>query len=813
MNMKEKKLDMIGNAHLDPVWLWNWQEGFQEAKATFRSALDRMKEDPDFVFSCSQAAVYEWIENNCPEMFKEIQDRVQEGRWELVGGWWIQPDCNIPCGESFARQGLYGQRYFLSRFGKIAETGYNVDSFGHHSNLPQILRKSGMKNYVFMRPMPMEKGLPSRIFHWRSMDGSDVMTYRIPYEYNSWGKDLERYTERLQCELEDGENELMQFYGVGNHGGGPTRENIRSIHRMDEDPSFPHMKMTTISSFFESIARNGRCYPVYEGDLQHHASGCYAANGRIKEANRRSEEKLLEAEKWCSVADIVEKQKYPADFSTAWKDVLFNQFHDILAGTCIKSACDDACFAYGEATIIGQRDLNYALQAISWDINIEQDVAMKPIVVFNSQAWSGKMIVTLEMRGLSSDDFYLYDDQNQLVPAQRISSEATVNGQSKLLFVANLPAMGYAVFRLYMKTGDAPAWENVPVNDKCLENDRFKLEFSEVTGYLTRLYDKQEDVEVLRSESGRLKVLEDPYDTWAHDIYKFDKNLTDMKLVSRKVIESGPVRSTIRMKYQYNNSLVWQDFSLYKEMNFIDVHVKCDWKEPRTMLKVAYSLACNFRKPTYEVPFGYLERNSNGEEEPGQTWIDVTGEYNKKPVIYGMAIANTSKYSYSVDLSEINLTLLRNCVYAHHNPKTLDGDLDEYDFIENRVQEFTYRIIPHRGTWKDAHVIQRAAELNTRPETIIETYHKGNLPLRKSFLSLESDHIVLTAMKQSEEGDGIIIRAYESKRQSGDAILRAEFMNRTETLHFEPCEIKTIFLPYDSEKSMQEVNILEMNPQ
>ena len=170
--IEDKKLYMIGNAHLDPVWLWNWQEGFQEVKATFRSALDRMKENDDFIFSCSSSAFYEWVEKNNPEMFEEIRERITKGQWELVGGWYIQPDCNIPCGESFVRQGLYAQRFFLEKFGKMATTGYNVDSFGHNGMLPQILQKSGMENYIFMRPMPLEKGLPSRIFWWKSLDGS-----------------------------------------------------------------------------------------------------------------------------------------------------------------------------------------------------------------------------------------------------------------------------------------------------------------------------------------------------------------------------------------------------------------------------------------------------------------------------------------------------------------------------------------------------------------------------------------------------------------------------------------------------------------
>lgn len=280
MGMKDKKLHMIGNAHLDPVWLWNWQEGFQEVKATFRSALDRMKEDENFIFTCSSAVFFEWVEKNNPGMFAEIKKRVEEGRWEIVGGWYIQPDCNIPSGESYVRQGLYGQRYFNEKFGKMAVTGYNVDSFGHNGNLPQILKKSGLDNYVFMRPMPLEKGLPGRVFWWKSEDGSKVLAYRIPYEYCTWGKDLEKYTERLKCELEDVEDDLMMFYGVGNHGGGPTRENLKSIYALNAREDMPVMEMGTTLEFFETIRSNGREYHQVTGDLQHHASGCYSVMSR-----------------------------------------------------------------------------------------------------------------------------------------------------------------------------------------------------------------------------------------------------------------------------------------------------------------------------------------------------------------------------------------------------------------------------------------------------------------------------------------------------------------------------------------------------
>ncbi len=807
--MKDKKLYMIGNAHLDPVWRWNWQEGFQEVKATFRSALDRMKEDKDFIFSCSSAVYYEWIEKNNPAMFEEIRQRVAEGRWEIVGGWWIQPDCNIPSGESYVRQGLYGQRYFLEKFGKMAVTGYNVDSFGHNGNLPQILKKSGMDNYVFMRPMPHEKGLPGRIFRWKSMDGSEVLCYRIPYEYCTWGKSLERYTDRLKCEMEDGEDALMLFYGVGNHGGGPTKENIKSIHELNARDDMPVMEMETVEHFFSEIRQNGKAYAEYEGDLQHHASGCYSVMSAVKEQNRRAEEKLAEAEAWSCIAKAVEKQPYPDNFATGWKGVLFNQFHDILSGTSIQSAYKDASYLYGQAMAVGQENLNYALQAISWDIDIEENTSMRPIVVFNPHAWEAKMPVELEVRGLSNDSFKLVNAKGQVIPAQRIQSEAVAEGQSKLLFVADLPSMGYEVYRLYLDAEDAPQFEKVNACGNRLENGRFSMTFSDDTGYLTSLYDKKAEVEVLKREGGRLAVIEDKYDTWAHDIYKFDKKLGEMKVVYRRISEEGPVRSSMRVKYQYHDSYVIQEFRMYRDLPYIEVKVRIDWREHGTQLKVNYPVNTIFSKPVYEIPYGYIEKSANGEEEPGQRWFDLSGEHVDRPVMYGLAIANNAKYSYNIDVDEMNLTFVRNSAFSHHEPAEL-SEKEEYAYTDEGIQEFIYTLIPHEGTWKSADVQKYAEETNVRPKTIIETYHKGSLPARKSFLSLKSDHVLVGAVKESEEKDGVIVRMWETKHQAGKALLRLPFLEREAEFAFEPCEIKTVKVPYDRKLPVVETNMLEM---
>ena len=230
----DRLLYMIGNAHIDPVWLWQWQEGLHEVRATFRSALDRMDEYEDFIFTCDSVAYLEWAEAVDPELFQRIARRVAEGRFVVVGGWWVEPDCNLPHGESFVRQALYAQRFLRQRFGRVATVGCNVDPFGHAATLPQLLAKAGIDAYMFLRPAPREKTLPAEVFWWATPDGSRVLAYRIPYNYESGGQaTLATFIERALERAPAGEQQLMIFYGVGNHGGGPTRENLDSIEPVE----------------------------------------------------------------------------------------------------------------------------------------------------------------------------------------------------------------------------------------------------------------------------------------------------------------------------------------------------------------------------------------------------------------------------------------------------------------------------------------------------------------------------------------------------------------------------------------------------
>src|SRR3954462_2765985 len=402
----QRVLHLVGNSHIDPVWLWQWPEGFQEIRATFRSALDRMTEYPDFIFTCDSAAYYAWIEDIEPAMFEEIRERVAEGRWELVGGWWVEPDCNIPSGESFVRQALISQRFFLDRFGKAATVGYNVDPFGHHAMLPQLLRRAGMDSYVFMRPGPHEARLPGPLFRWESPDGSSVLAYRLPHEYCSPTEDLGYHLDKTIAQLPDRWSEMMAFYGVGNHGGGPTRANLDSIRRLDGAGAMPRLEHSTPRRFFDAVEDSrGDDLPVVAEELQHHAVGCYAAHSGIKRWMRRAENELLAAEAWSAVADATAGRAYPkAELGRAWRQVLSNQFHDTLGGTAIEPAYRDARDQLGEASSIASRHLNLALQSISRRISIPADPTTMPIAVFNPHAWRIRETVELEYGGLKPVD-------------------------------------------------------------------------------------------------------------------------------------------------------------------------------------------------------------------------------------------------------------------------------------------------------------------------------------------------------------------------------------------------------------------------
>lgn len=804
-----KTIHMIGSTHIDPVWLWHWTEGFLEVKATFRSALDRMIENPDFCFTCSSSLFLEWVESNNPAMLEEIKARVAEGRWELAGGWLIEPDCNLPCGEAFARQGLLAQRYLLKTFGKLAKTGYNVDSFGHSIALPQILKKSGIENYVFLRPEPKEMSLPVRTFRWQSQDGSEVLAYRIPHDYCVRQDKLQSVTDGLKAELNEGTDELMLFYGVGNHGGGPTKANIAAIRDINAADSAVDSVFSTTTAFFDSLRAHKKALPVIQKELANVSRGCYSAHAGMKLWNRKAENTLLAAEKCCTIAHTVMGTAYPADLTQGWKDTLFNQFHDILAGSAFFSAYEKARDLHGEAMTLAERCFNDAFQALSWAIDIppEAHLQTKPLVVFNPHAFGGPMLLETEMRFLEDMHFYVLDEDNKPLRAQRVQPES-VGTQGKLVMIVDMPPMGYRTLRVFNKQEGDTDYSHVTAEENTLENTRWRLEIDPESGNLKRLYDKKNGMEVLSGEGLRLVVMDDPFDTWGHDMACFDKQIGVMEPVYIRVAEKGPVRSAIRVKYRFRDSYALQEFRLYHDSEAIEVKLTTDWREPRAVLKVAMPLCIEKGVPTYEIPFGYVEREADGNEEAGQMWVDLSGTHCADGRPYGLAVANNGKYGFDCTAHELRMTVLRNATYAHTVPHDLDPEL-EYEWQDSGVQSFKYALLPHLGSWKESNILRVANELNQPTVSLFQTFHPGPLPQKKSFLSIDNPAVIVTALKEAEDKDGVILRAYEAHNKPADANISLNFLNRGISASFTPCEIKTFKVPYDLANPIQEVDLLE----
>jgi alpha-mannosidase len=828
---KSPTVYMIGNAHLDPVWFWRWQEGYAEIKATFRSALDRMNEFPEFVFTCACAAYYKWVEENCPEMFEEIKQRVREGRWVIVGGWWIQPDCNIPSGESFVRHGLYSQRYFLEKFGVMAKVGYNVDSFGHHAMLPQILKKSGMDYYVFQRPYDNEKELPGNLFWWESEDGSRVMAYKTPMGYatfDDWYSELKvekKLRDVISLSQSAGIN-LMCFYGVGNHGGGPTIATLKLLKQLRGEISEAEIVMSSPEAYFTEISKQNLNLEVVKDELQHHASGCYSITSEIKATNRKAEHRLITAEKFATEALCLLDLKYPDEsLRQAWEDVMFNHFHDIMGGCSIKEAYDDARELHGEALSLGAKALNSAIQKISWAVDTmgeEYVVRSKekdwllwevgdrgvPLVVFNPLSWEVRVPIQVNknVKGIT--------DENRVpVEIQTVrGSLLDFRNKSDTLFMGSIPPLGYRVYWIYgTKEFDIqPSCELTASEDGVLENSFIKLEIEKNTGYIKGLYDKKNGLHVLLGKGAVPVIIDDrESDTWAHGIFEFSKEIGRFADAQISVLENGPIRAKLRVISRYNHSRLQQDFILYRDRPDIEVRVKLNWNEQYKMLKLAFPVNVEQPKATYEISYGFIERPVNGEEEPGQQWLEVSGIIpDTKSKAYGFALLSDSKYSFSVKDNDLRMTMARSAAYADHGGQNQRDN--ECEFIDQGIQEFKYVMVPHCDGWREAGIVRKAFELNVAPVQIIETFHKGTLPLTFQGVQIYADNIIATVLKKAEGCDGTILRCYETAGIKTDTAIELPFMKRKWTASFGRCEIKTFLIPSNIKEPVKEVNLIEL---
>lgn len=801
MNAKsQRKLHMIGNAHIDPVWLWQWPEGYQEVRATFHSAIDRLNEYPNFVFTHTSVLFLQWVEESDPELFEQIRARIAEGRWQVVGGWWIEPDCNVPGGESFVRQGLYGQRYLKEKFGIVSTTGANLDSFGHNASLPQILRKSGMDSYVFMRPKPEENGaVPGPLFWWEAADGSRVLAYRIPHEYCAPRDDLGDHVEQSLATLPEGMEELAVFYGVGNHGGGPTKANLDSIARLNANGGGPQLELSSLRQFFDTVAKED--LPVWRGELQYHAPGCYTTHSGIKRWNRGAENLLQRAEKWSAVADALGAQPYPLrELGLAWQLLLFNQFHDTLAGTSIEPAYEDARDQIGHASSIAALAFNRAVQSIARQVSIPYEEATRPLIVFNPHPWSLRTDVELEYNWLTKDGVRLVDAEGTTVPLQLTRSLTTMSSsRGRLVFPVDVPPLGYRVYTVHTGTVEAT---QLAATDTTLENQYVLLEVDPATGRIARLVHKGSGADVAAPAARHSVVVDDLSDTWGHEVTAYDHELGEFECTSVRLVENGPVRAMIRVESRFGGSLLREDYALSANGAYIDVNVALDWHEELKLLKLRYATNIERPRATIEMPYGHLEREPNGHEDPGQSWVDVSGEGR------GLAVINDAKSGYDVRGGDMGISVVRSPVWAWHDPRELEPGGD-FEYMDQGRQHFRVRLVPHAGDWRSAAVVRLAAELNQPPFAMLESYHDGQLASQASYASDGGGDVVVTVVKHAEDGDAFVVRGFESSGRSAHATIELPAFGRTIEADFGANEIKTFRVPRDSNQPVAETDLLE----
>lgn len=805
------RLHMIGNAHIDAPWLWPLSETNAVVHSTFRSALDRLKEDPRVSMTTSSSQFYEWIADSDPAMLAEIRKRVEEGRWDLVGGWWVEPDVNIPNGESLIRQGLYGQQTLKRLFGRHADVGYNPDSFGHTGSLPQILKLQGMPYYVFMRPNATEKQIPSSLFWWQGIDGTKALTFRIPVGYDDAGDVRSHMLKQIALLHGQAIRDDMEFYGIGDHGGGPTKLNISSIDRIQHEKGAPELLFSTPDRYFAEVSKASFLneVPTVADDLQHHSVGTYTAGSELKKLNRSTESALTTAEKLSAIGNIAWGATYPKeDFTKAWKKVLLLQFHDSMAATTLPSYFEAARDGFGGARDTAHQAMYLAAQRLAWQVPTT-DPDSKYLVVFNPHAWPADLHIEYDLGWNPKSPSVLEDEQSNPIPFQWIAATTTVSDRVGLAADVPVPAMGYRQIRLH-KAATAPAnRSDLRVSDSGLENAHLKLSlFADGT---IGLLDKDNGREVLRGADTRNAggmqaiVLDDPSDTWSHFVRSYDREVGSFALQETKVVEEGPLRGRLRAKYTYGASRLTVDYLLYAGSRDLEVRVSLDWHEHQKMLKFAFPVNVENPKATYEIADGAMPRGTNGDEDPGQRWVDVTGVADGASS--GLGVVNDAKYGYSVNGSELRVSVARSAVYAHHMPRTLEAGAD-YQWMDQGVQDFRMILVPHAGTWQKADLPRIAEKLVTEIPIIYQGIHPGMRPQSDTFMNVDAPDVIVSAIKQAEDGTDTIVRAYETEGVTSRAHIDLRFAHTAWSGEFKPFEIKTLRINAKTGR-VTEVNVLE----
>lgn len=734
---------------------------------------------------------------------------IKEKRWIVAGPWVVEFDTNIPSGESIIRQILYGKKYFKDRFDIDIKIGYNPDSFGHNANLPQILIKTGINCYVFFRPSPEEKDLP-QVFFWEGIDGSKIISCRPPFLYATWddesqvAKNLREIPKFFNDDLKD----ILFFFGVGNHGGGPTRKSLEIIEELKREKNFPKLEYSSIDRFFKNILKKKRRIPIVKGELQNHARGCYTSFIKIKHLNRYAENKIQTAEIISSLNYLIFKKEYNLkEFEKRWWDILFCQFHDIIAGTSIIEAYEDCLRLIDRAIIFSKETIDENLWFLSKNVNTENEGT--PILLFNPTSFEREEVKRVSFNPMQNFipaknvDFFDIDGKRILSqPIKEVNS-----GSNDFLIKVKIPPFGYKVYwwKLTSQNNKNRKNENLLVKDLEMKNQFLIFELiPKEDGFRVKL--KKGEWEVFKHIGGRFLVIEDKGNTWGHNIEKWRNVIGNFKLEEILKGEEGECMVSLKCKLVYNKSEIIQEILLYDNLPYIEVRGKIFWKEENKYLKISFPINL-FNCAVYaEIPYGYLKRKSDGKEYPFQRWIAVEGIYNEKK--YCLGIINTGWYGYDFFDGELRISVLRSPVFSSFkNSYELEKD-SFFDFQSQGFSQFRYWILPFCGSLVDSSIVKYAYFLNNEIEYVLPLKSKGILPPTNSFLKIKPENLVISCVKKSEKGNSIILRVYETYGKPTEGEI--EIFGKKFKINFSRHEIKTLrFENYIKYVKIKEVNFLE----
>jgi alpha-mannosidase len=821
---KQRCIRMLGHAHLDLAWLWPVSETWEVAQRTFESVLKLQQEFPELTFCHSTPALYAWIEQHRPDLFAAIIQQIAANRWEVVGGMWVEPELNLISGESIVRQILYAQRYVQEKFGRLTTVAWVPDSFGFCWQLPQLLRQGGIEYFVTQKLHWNDTTkFPYGAFWWESPDGTQIFSLISPPNVTGVmdTNPITMASYAIDWETQTHLKDIFWLPGVGDHGGGPTRDMLQVAQRWERSPFFPSLEFTTASSYLSAVSNqdslkktegdkqkttdNGQLttdIPVWNHELylEFHR-GCYTTHADQKRWNRRCEGLLYQAELFASLATLSAGSHYPKQqVEDAWKKVLFNQFHDILPGTSIPEVFVEANQAWQEVEQVAVEIVEESLKAIASQIALPSPPQpdAQPIIVFNPLNWQRSELVAVSLPQSSDETYWeIYDVSGQKLLSER--SEATT-----LLFLAqDIPSIGYRVFWLSRcnyessrgKACLAPTFHNaIPQQeDWVLENELLRVVVDPNTGDLTSIFDKIHQREVLSGSGNQLQAFEDKGQYW--DAWNIDPNyaqhpLPPSQLKSIQWIDRRILRSRLRVVRYLGQSEFCQDYILDAKSPILKIATTVDWQEHHVLVKAAFPLNLEADSATYEIPCGAIQRPTRPQtpaeqakwEVPALRWADLTDsqleptEHHQSQSNltsnasiqnpYGVSLLNDCKYGYDSQPSQLRLTLLR-------SPCWPDSEADR------GIHQFTYALYPHPSSWQSAGTVRKGYELNVPLIAFCNfpvdaTSPKPLQPVGR-LLDLPAENLVLMAFKPSEDvSKQWILRCYECHGESAELSLESD---------------------------------------